>query len=149
MKVTVAGSIFKSLFEIAGETAATLNASIYDENDALVTVKSIPKRDKGYLFSHVFTDIGVFTVRVTGTNLITVFDAVRVTSSVWEEPKGISLIDQLQLVTDMTTGRWKIDETTNEMIFFKDDGLTVVATYALKDQAGQPASESVFERIKI
>ena len=43
-------------------------------------------------------------------------------------------------------GRWKIE--SNQMIFFKDDNVTEVARFDLKDGAGSPSMTNVFERVK-
>ena len=48
----------------------------------------------------------------------------------------------------MTTGRWIIDENTNEMIFYKDDNTTEIARFDLKDSAGNGAVDAVFERLR-
>lgn len=48
----------------------------------------------------------------------------------------------------MTTGRWMIDENTNQMIFYKDDNTTEIARFNLKDSAGNAAVDAVFERLR-
>jgi hypothetical protein len=49
---------------------------------------------------------------------------------------------------DINYGRWKIDETTNQMIFYKDDNVTEVARFDLTDRLGAPTFESPFERTR-
>lgn len=41
-------------------------------------------------------------------------------------------------------GRWKI--VSNQMIFYKPDGVTEIATFDLKDLAGNAAQQNVYER---
>jgi len=48
---------------------------------------------------------------------------------------------------DVQYGRWKI--VSNQMIFYKEDNSTVVATYNLYDQGGVPTMDAVFERTKV
>jgi len=45
-------------------------------------------------------------------------------------------------------GRWKIDTSTNQMTFYKDDNVTVVAVFDLKDSSGSPTSDAPFERVR-
>lgn len=47
---------------------------------------------------------------------------------------------------DIEYGRWKIDQFTNQMIFYRDDNSTVIATFDLFDSAGSPTVDSVFDR---
>lgn len=54
----------------------------------------------------------------------------------------------LRFTRFMTTGRWLIDENTNQMIFYKDDNNTEIARFDLKDSAGNPAVDAVFERLR-
>lgn len=48
---------------------------------------------------------------------------------------------------DIGFGRWHI--VSNEMIFYKDDNVTEVVRFALKDDLGVPTMDAVFERVKI
>lgn len=50
---------------------------------------------------------------------------------------------------DINYGRWRIDKVTNQMVFYKADNATVVATFDLFDDAGAAAFDSVFERRKV
>jgi len=36
------------------------------------------------------------------------------------------------------TGRWKIDATTKQMIFYQEDNSSVIARYGLYDKSGNP-----------
>jgi hypothetical protein len=45
------------------------------------------------------------------------------------------------------SGRWKIDDATNQMIFFAPDGVTPMLKYNLRDIAGNPTIEHVTERV--
>ncbi len=51
----------------------------------------------------------------------------------------------LALVRQVETGRWRI--VANQMIFYGDDGLTPILTFNLKNEAGIPAMDEVFERV--
>jgi len=54
----------------------------------------------------------------------------------------------VEFLKDMEGGRWKIDETAKTMTFYKEDNVTVVATFALKDINGNSSFESIFERTR-
>ena len=47
------------------------------------------------------------------------------------------------------TGRWQIDEDTNQMIFYEDDNVTEIARYALKDRDGVASITEIFERTRV
>ena len=55
--------------------------------------------------------------------------------------------DWLEFIFDINGGRWKI--VSNQMIFYTADGLTIVATFDLKDLAGLPTMGDVFERTRV
>lgn len=57
-----------------------------------------------------------------------------------------TLVD-VGVIRQVETGRWKIENDT--MIFYDDDGVTPILTFDLKDQAGAPSMENVFERILV
>ena len=54
-------------------------------------------------------------------------------------------IDQ-KMARYIHTGRWLVDENTNEMVFFQDDNSTEIARYALFDRNGTSSIEELFER---
>ena len=47
------------------------------------------------------------------------------------------------------TGRWIIDEDTNQMIFYEDDNTTEIARYDLKDRDGNASITEIFERSRV
>ena len=46
------------------------------------------------------------------------------------------------------TGRWKIDKTANQMIFYEDDNVTELAKYDLLDSNQNGSVTEIFERVK-
>jgi hypothetical protein len=62
-------------------------------------------------------------------------------------------IDSVQTVVDflkeVSEGRWKIDESTSQMIFYKADNTTEIMRFDLKDKLGTPAVAAVFERVRV
>ena len=54
-------------------------------------------------------------------------------------------IDQ-KMARYIHTGRWQVDENTNEMIFYQDDNSTEIARYALFDRNGASSIDELFER---
>ena len=53
---------------------------------------------------------------------------------------------KIDFTRNVTTGRWVIDNTTSEMIFYKEDNTTEIARYELFDENGSPSVSSVFDR---
>ena len=54
-------------------------------------------------------------------------------------------IDQ-KMARYIHTGRWLVDENTNQMVFFQDDNSTEIARYALFDRNGVSSIDELFER---
>lgn len=56
------------------------------------------------------------------------------------------LMADVELVRKVETGRWKIDEVLNQMVFYDDDGVTPLLTFDLKNISGLPDHVNIFER---
>lgn len=54
-------------------------------------------------------------------------------------------IDQ-KMARYIHTGRWLVDEDTNQMVFYQDDNSTEIARYALFDREGKSSITELFER---
>lgn len=54
----------------------------------------------------------------------------------------------VEFIKDIEGGRWKVDTSSNQMIFFKNDNSTEVARFNLFDSGSNPTSECVFERVR-
>lgn len=48
---------------------------------------------------------------------------------------------------NISYGRWKI--SNNQMVFYKSDNATIVATFNLFDSSGNPTMDAVFDRQKV
>jgi hypothetical protein len=57
-----------------------------------------------------------------------------------------TLVSQVQGLYDVAFGRWKINKLANQMVFYRADNVTVVATFNLLDDFGNPTFDGVFER---
>lgn len=57
------------------------------------------------------------------------------------------LAADLELVRKVETGRWKI--VNNQMTFYDDDGVTALLVFNLRNEAGVPAMDDVFERVPV
>lgn len=120
----ISGSIRYALYNTLGvETTAATNTGIYE----------------------LGTNTGLYGVQL---NLSTQFSgsivwSVNGNSSVFatEEVK----IDQ-KMARYIHTGRWEVDENTNQMIFYQDDNSTEIARYALFDRNGNSSITELFER---
>ena len=49
-------------------------------------------------------------------------------------------------IYDIQFGRWKI--SNNKMQFFKEDNSTLIAEFDLRDEAGNPTMDAVFDRFR-
>lgn len=63
----------------------------------------------------------------------------------WQMVSNIT--GSIQTLRDMTAGRWIIEN--NQMKFYKEDNVTLVATFDLYDDTNTPTMDSVFERVKV
>ena len=52
------------------------------------------------------------------------------------------------LIRETELGRWKIDSTTDEMIFYEQDNTTEIARFDLKNLGGLPDHINIFERVR-
>ena len=55
---------------------------------------------------------------------------------------------KIDFTRHVTTGRWQINKSTSEMIFYKEDNQTEIVRYELFDEDGNPSVSSVFDRRK-
>lgn len=101
--------------------------------DSTVTAGSVNIMGTGALFDY---SNGAIVDTSYLVNPLTVAD------SVWAHDVGIFL-------KDIEGGRWKIDTSLNQMIFYKADNSTVIAKFNLYDSSGQAASEDVYERSRV
>lgn len=77
-----------------------------------------------------------------------------VADATWDEAASShttsgSFGELLAFLSDTEGGRWKIDTSANQMIFYKSDNSTEIMRFNLYDKYGQPASENVFERQRV
>ena len=63
--------------------------------------------------------------------------------------KLVLIGDDVSFVREIESGRWKIDKNNNQMIFYKSDNTTIIATFDLKDSDGTAAYKDVFERVLV
>jgi len=49
---------------------------------------------------------------------------------------------------ELTAGKWKIDSSAKQMIFYKEDNTTEITRFDLKDRTGAASFTEVFERSK-
>ncbi len=54
----------------------------------------------------------------------------------------------INAIYNIQYGRWKVNTTTNEMIFFKPDNATEIARFSLLDSSGSSSINDVFERVR-
>jgi len=52
----------------------------------------------------------------------------------------------VELIRKIEKGRWRIDQTTDKMYFYDEDGTTVLLEFDLKDINGLPSHINIFER---
>jgi len=61
----------------------------------------------------------------------------------------IPIKNTVQELLDIEGGRWKIDQETKQMIFYKADNITEVFRFNLKDENGNPSASQVLERVRV
>ena len=120
----VSGSIRYSLYDTLGsEVQSATNSGIYE----------------------LGTTTGLYGVEL---NLSTQFSG----SIVWSVNGNSNVFATEEIKIDQKiaryihTGRWIVDENSNEMIFYQDDNSTEIARYALFDRDGVSSIDELFER---
>lgn len=90
------------------------------------------------------------SVSTLTSNINTVSNNVsNVTASLSTVSGQVTLISgAVDFIRDIEGGRWKIDTGANQMLFYKSDNTTLVATFDLKDSAGAATSTNPFERTR-
>jgi hypothetical protein len=65
------------------------------------------------------------------------------------DPKVGSIYTDVQFIKSIEGGRWRINTATNQMVFYAEDNVTIVATFNLFDQNGTPTSSAPYERTRV
>lgn len=120
----ISGSIRYALYNTLGvETVSSTNSGVYE----------------------LGSSTGLYGVEL---NLSTQFSG----SIVWSVSGNSSVfateevkIDQ-KMARYIHTGRWVVDATSKEMIFYQDDNSTEIARYGLFDRSGAASIDELFER---
>jgi hypothetical protein len=77
----------------------------------------------------------------------TVYTGKLIAGGVALEGSVQSIKTDVKFIKSIEGGRWRIVD--NQMIFCEDDNITEVARFDLKDSAGQPTMQNVFERERV
>jgi hypothetical protein len=136
LKVLQTANLGKSL----GGSSGSIRYSLYDT----LGVRTVSTTNTGIY--ELGTNTGMFGVEL---NLSTQFSG----SIVWSVDGNTNIyaseevkIDQ-KITRHSQTGRWTIDATNKQMIFYQDDNETIVSRYNLFDQGGIPSVTEVFDRV--
>ena len=120
----ISGSIRYALFDTLGaQKVSATNTGVYE----------------------IGTDTGLYGVQL---DLSTQFSG----SIVWSVNGNTNVYatEEVKIDQKMTryihTGRWEVDETTKQMIFYQDDNTTEIARYDLFDRSGNSSITELFER---
>ena len=54
--------------------------------------------------------------------------------------------ERIKFIEDMSAGKWHINDTAKQMIFYGSDNITEVARFGLSGSGGDPAVENVYTR---
>jgi hypothetical protein len=65
--------------------------------------------------------------------------------STWQMVNSVT--GSIEAIYDLTYGRWQIID--NQMLFYAQDNTTLLATYNLFDDAGNPTMDAVFQRVLV
>ena len=121
----LSGSIRYSLYNTVDvQTGSTTNTGIYEMG----------------------TNTGLFGVEL---NISTQFSG----SIVWSVNGNTNVYATEEVKVDQKiaryihTGRWTVDATNKQMIFYQDDNSTVIARYNLFNKSGSPSVTEVYDRV--
>ena len=135
MKIVQTSNLGKSLGGISG----SIRYALYDTLGAsIVSATNTGIYELG-------SETGLYGVQL---NLSTQFSG----SIVWSVNgnSNVYAVEEVKIDQKMAryihTGRWLVDESSNEMIFYQDDNETEIARYALFDRNGNSSIDELFER---
>jgi len=120
----ISGSIRYSLYDTTGaQTGSTTNSGVYEigSSTGLYAVEF----DVSVYFS------GSIVWSVNGNTDIYATELVQIDN---------------KLARNIQFGRWKVDDTNKEMIFYDSDNATEIVKYQLFDKSGSPSISEVFDR---
>lgn len=58
----------------------------------------------------------------------------------------LNVSNDVEIIRQMTTGRWHLNAENSTMTFYREDNTTPIFTYELFDENENPSIESVFQR---
>lgn len=70
-----------------------------------------------------------------------------VANAVWAHSSATTALADIAFIKHIEGGRWKI--VSNQMIFYRDDNVTEVARFDLKDSSGSPTMSNPMERSRV
>ena len=130
-----------------GKGLADRTASVfYSTYNTLGTVDTFRSSVGVY---QVGSSTGVYGAQLTVSQMFSGSILWEVTSSAGNVIFASEEIETDQKVTrHFTNGRWLIDESSNEMIFYQEDNVTEMGRFDLKDRNANPSFNEVFERVR-
>lgn len=130
-------------------TGLTPTFSTYkDDTGSNLAQPSITEIGGGaYKFTPTFADLtkGIVYVVDAGATAASRYFARYMRPEDWND-------DYLGELYDYTTGVWQVHTSgpdANRIVFYKQDGVTVVAKYDLKDSAGAATATNAYKRVKV
>ena len=106
--------------------------------------------------SSVRTNTGVYELgSSTGIYGVSTSIANNFQGSIFWDVNGTSVYAVEEISADsrmtrlMTSGRWQIDKTSKQMIFYEEDNATEIMRFNLKDKEGDASYTEVFDRVKV
>jgi len=84
-------------------------------------------------FSQHFSGSILWEVTASNGNVVFASDEVEIDS---------------QITRHFTVGKWEIDKTSNEMIFYQHDNVTEMGRFTLADNEGKGSTDQVFIRTR-
>ena len=89
-----------------------------------------------YVAEYIITDADALTAKIPEDIIV---------KDIAKQSTLLLVQADVDIIKKVETGRWKI--VANQMLFYDDDGTTVLLTFDLKDDAGFPSMDRVFERV--
>jgi hypothetical protein len=132
-EVSISGIVLARVIEIINDYTVTFEDGNYAVN--LIGANS-----------NVADKINVNKVSVRSANSAGLVNP-DIGGAVWNSSIGIEVRNNLAFLKEMEGGRWKI--ASNQMIFYKEDNVTEIARFDLKDSSGNPTMNNPMERTRV
>ena len=133
-------------FGTGKSSLSTVGFSIYNTEGVLSGSRSTSG------VHEVGADTGIYSAPVSFTNDFkgsVLWDTGQGSSTAYAAEGYNPTNEDLDFLRDMTAGKWTIDASNKQMIFYGENNTTEIARFDLTDRNGNPSITEIFTRTRV